>query len=150
VGETTTRIKDLKALGTFADAFVQARRGVVVGLSGGLGAGKTTFVRACVAAIAKATGVAPPRVTSPSFVLHQVYPGLTPPVEHFDLYRLEDLDIEALMNLGYGESVERMRAAAGFLFVEWPEKARDVKLLDLSLCLQIDFEGAGRRITQTS
>ena len=60
--------------------------GDVVLVEGGLGAGKTTFVRgAC-----RALGVEG-LVTSPTFTIGQRYPGRVP-VAHLDLYRVADLD----------------------------------------------------------
>jgi len=61
------------------------RPGDALALSGELGAGKTTFVRALVQAL---HGNAVP-VSSPTFVFRQRYDG-TPPVEHLDLFRIDD------------------------------------------------------------
>ena len=54
-------------------------------LRGPLGAGKTTFVRAVVRALHGSDDA----VSSPTFVFRQRYDG-TPPIEHVDLYRIED------------------------------------------------------------
>jgi tRNA threonylcarbamoyladenosine biosynthesis protein TsaE len=56
-------------------------------LDGGLGAGKTTLVRGLVEAL---PGGHEAEVASPSFNIVNYYPT-TPPVAHFDLYRLEGL-----------------------------------------------------------
>lgn len=64
--------------------------GLTIGLSGDLGAGKTTFVRYFVQAL----GSVDP-VSSPSFVLQNQYmtaAGLI--IEHWDLYRLNELPDE--------------------------------------------------------
>lgn len=53
-------------------------------LQGGLGSGKTTLVRGLVSALA---GCAEAEVSSPSFNIVNLYPT-TPPVAHFDLYRV--------------------------------------------------------------
>src|SRR5262245_58224506 len=59
--------------------------GDLVCLNGGLGAGKTTFARAVIRTIAGDQAL---EVPSPSFAIAQLY-DLTPPVAHFDLFRLE-------------------------------------------------------------
>lgn len=59
--------------------------GEVLLLCGGLGAGKTAFVRA----LAQALG-SPDRVTSPTYELLHIYEGGRLPVYHYDLYRLPD------------------------------------------------------------
>src|SRR4051812_40721303 len=61
--------------------------GVVVGLVGPLGAGKTRLVRA----LAEALGVDPRAIASPTFVLIHEYEGKIP-VYHFDAYRLGSPD----------------------------------------------------------
>lgn len=145
-GPGETLVKDLASLARFAETFVRERpQGAIVGLTGDLGAGKTTFVRACIAAIAKASGVPVPRVTSPSFVLHQRYAGLRPPVDHFDLYRLERADETALLELGYQETVDQAREARGFVFIEWPERAEPRGILSLDVTFHIGVRANGAR-----
>ena len=132
-----TAVQSISDLQTVARDFVDRHpEGAAVGLSGDLGSGKTTFVRCCVEAVAKLSKVACPRVTSPSFVLHQRY-ELIRPVEHFDLYRLEGLGSSALAELGYFDALERVRAGRGFLFVEWPEKATASLGLDFTVVFEI-------------
>src|SRR5262245_36383951 len=67
--------------------------GVVIGLIGPLGAGKTRLVRA----IAERLGVDSAEIVSPTFVLINEYHG-TFPVYHFDVYRLESA--QAFEDLG--------------------------------------------------
>jgi len=102
----------------------------VVGLRGPLGAGKTTFVRAVVAALHGSDDA----VSSPTFVFRQRYEG-TPPVEHVDLYRIEDPDAEmtdlALDDAFGGEAVA---------LIEWPERAAGWLPADR---VEIAIEGAG-------
>jgi len=85
---------------------------VVVGLSGELGAGKTTLVRA----IAAALGVTQP-VTSPTFALVHRYDGADVSVFHVDAYRLKH-DDEA-RDLGFEDMLADQRAV---VLVEWPER----------------------------
>jgi tRNA threonylcarbamoyladenosine biosynthesis protein TsaE len=84
--------------------------GDVVGVTGDLGAGKTTFVRgAC-----RALGVEAP-VTSPTFTIGHRYQGRVL-VAHLDLYRLEGIGAE-----GWGDLEPYFDGT--ICFVEWPEHA---------------------------
>lgn len=83
-----------------------------VTLSGELGAGKTTLVRA----IASALGVTEP-VTSPTYALVHEYRAPGTPVLHVDLYRLEHAG--QLPQIGW-EDLLQSRAV---MLVEWPERA---------------------------
>lgn len=86
----------------------QLRVGDVVGLSGELGAGKTTFVRGA----ARALGVTEP-VSSPTFTIGHRYEA-DPPVAHLDLYRIQGLDPSEWGDLEpYFDGT--------IAFVEWPE-----------------------------
>ena len=103
---------DREGFGATAAALAATLRpGDVVALSGGLGAGKTTFVRALVAAL-HGTDAA---VSSPTFVFRQRYPGM-PPIEHLDVYRVDDPG-EA-RDLGLDDAF----AADSITLVEWPER----------------------------
>ena len=86
--------------------------GDVIGLEGGLGAGKTTFARGAVHGLGVPEDTA---VTSPTFALLHQYEGRLP-VAHADFYRLAD---EAeLEELGVDELVEE----GAVLLVEWGRK----------------------------
>ena len=74
--------------------------GDVIGLEGGLGAGKTTFTRAAVYGLGVPEETA---VTSPTFALLHQYQGRLP-IAHADFYRLAD-EVE-LEELGVDELLE--------------------------------------------
>ena len=82
-------------------------------LRGPLGAGKTTFVHAVVRALHGSDDA----VSSPTFVFRQRYDG-TPPIEHVDLYRIEDPAAE-LPDLALDDAFAPDRIA----LIEWPERA---------------------------
>ncbi len=88
--------------------------GDLIVLSGSLGAGKTVFVRG----LAKAMGIDPTSVSSPSFTIVNEYPAQVP-LYHFDLYRLKDVD--ELYEVGWDDYLIR----PGLIVVEWGEKASD-------------------------
>lgn len=80
----------------------------LLALSGPLGAGKTTFVKGLVPAHLER------EVQSPTFTLLNPYPT-TPPLFHFDLYRLTgEADFLAL---GLDEFFTQ-----GICVIEWPER----------------------------
>lgn len=113
------------------------RIGDVIGLSGDLGAGKTTFARG----LLRGLGLRG-EVPSPSFTLVQIYepPELRLPVWHCDLYRLDDP--EQAVELGLDEAFD-----TALVLIEWPERLGAL-LPRHSLRLRLD--GAGepeRRLT---
>jgi tRNA threonylcarbamoyladenosine biosynthesis protein TsaE len=86
--------------------------GDVIGLEGGLGAGKTTFTRGAVHGLGVTEETA---VTSPTFALLHQYEGRLP-IAHADFYRLaEEAELE---ELGVDELIEE----GAVLFVEWGRK----------------------------
>jgi tRNA threonylcarbamoyladenosine biosynthesis protein TsaE len=92
--------------------------GDVVVLSGEVGAGKTTFVRAA----ALALGVTE-RVTSPTYQLARGYEGLVDGqrvvVNHMDLYRLEGIEVRDALELDDYLEPEALT------FIEWADPALD-------------------------
>jgi tRNA threonylcarbamoyl adenosine modification protein YjeE len=108
-----TNVPDLPALDAFARVFAQRLRpGSVVALSGPLGAGKTTLIRALLRVLHGSDAA----VSSPTFVFRQRYDG-DPPVEHLDLFRLADPS--ELDELGLEDAFGPDRIT----LVEWPERA---------------------------
>jgi tRNA threonylcarbamoyladenosine biosynthesis protein TsaE len=110
--------------------------GDAIGLSGDLGAGKTTLARGILAALGL-VGEAP----SPSFAIVQPYgpPEVRLPLLHVDLYRIDDP--AELVELGLGEA--RQDHA---LLIEWPEHMGHTVWPDM-LRLHITGEGDRRTLT---
>ncbi len=126
---------DTERLGAALAAVLPA--GIVVGLIGTLGAGKTRLVQT----VAKALGVPTGNVTSPTFVLVNEYRGGRMPVYHFDTYRLKDKD--EFLGLGPDEYFE----SNGLTFVEWSDRVAAM-LPSERLEISIDVIGeTERRIT---
>lgn len=88
-----------------------ARPDDVIGLIGGLGAGKTVFAQG----LAEGLGVDGP-VPSPTFNLLLVHRGARLPFFHFDLYRLERP--EELVDIDFREALE----SGGVAAVEWADR----------------------------
>jgi len=88
-----------------------AARGLVIALSGDLGAGKTQFVKG----LARGLGITS-RVHSPTFTLVNEYGGGRLKLFHLDLYRLETA--EQIWSAGIEEFLE----PDGVAVVEWAER----------------------------
>ncbi len=116
-----------------ADFAATLRAGDAVALEGDLGAGKTTFV----AAVARALGNAD-EVASPTFIFRHRYAG-APPIEHLDLYRIED-PAEAV-ELG----LEDAFSADAITFVEWPSRLPGL-LPAHAIRIRIEGSGDGPRV----
>lgn len=127
-------LADLAATGLFAeDVSLALKPGDCLCLSGDLGAGKSTFARALIRAMADDPELEAP---SPTFTLVQNY-DLRLPVAHMDLYRIgspEELD-----ELGLDDAL-----AEGVALIEWPEKALDLLPNDR---VMLRFEGTGKSRT---
>ena len=107
------------------------RAGDVITLSGGLGAGKTTLVRALLRAMGHHG-----EVPSPSFAIVQPYDELDLPAWHVDLYRLENRAEIAELGLDAADDA--------VLLVEWPERARPGSWPE-ALRLTLEITGPDRR-----
>lgn len=92
----------------------QNKTACVVGLSGDLGTGKTTFTQF----ISKILGVKR-KVNSPTFVIMKKYPIKSEKYKfifHLDAYRLKNE--KELFNLGWKEIISNKE---NLVFIEWPE-----------------------------
>ena len=112
----------------------------VIGLSGELGAGKTTLVQA----ICRGLG-ARARATSPTYALVHHYeapPGATP-VYHVDCYRLRRPD--DARDLGFDDMIRE----GAIILIEWPERAGSwAPPLDRHFQLSYDADPARRVIDE--
>jgi len=106
------------------------KKGDIIGFSGELGSGKTTFIKGIVKKLCNIPA------TSPSFVLINEYNGKIP-IFHFDLYRLEnEKEIETT---GWEEYIGK-----GIILIEWIEKIKKF-LPDNLILVKIEILGNNKR-----
>ena len=111
----------------------------VVGLSGDLGAGKTTLVQS----IARTLGVDTP-VVSPTFVIAKFYPAqhsLWDTLVHIDAYRIDD--VSELDPIGWDTLIATPRT---LVVVEWPERIEQ-RLPSTTQRFTIEHNDTERHIT---
>jgi tRNA threonylcarbamoyladenosine biosynthesis protein TsaE len=137
--ETVVELPDEQATGALAARLAPALGpGLLVTLSGGLGVGKTTFVRGLLRSLGY-NG----RVRSPTFTLLEPYNLPKFPVYHFDFYRFSSED--EWREAGFGDYF----GGDGVCLVEWPERAgAGLPTADLQLALEFRgdaADGAGAR-----
>jgi len=114
--------------------------GLQFNLSGDLGAGKTSLVRA----ILRALGVGGP-VKSPTFALLEPYTVSSLDFYHFDFYRLKDP--AEFGNAGFRDLFGPGRICV----VEWPERAGPrLPTANISITLTVDGDGRMASISTTS
>ncbi len=119
---------------------VGLKPGMVVYLSGDLGAGKTTLARGVLRGLGYAG-----KVKSPTFTLVEPYEFSRLYLYHFDFYRFEAKD-----KVG-ATGVDEMEAAGfreyfndrSLCLIEWPERAGQ-HLARPDLTIKLDPQGAGR------
>ena len=89
--------------------------GDVIALTGGLGSGKTQFVKGLTAGLGGTTAA-----TSPTFTLIHEYSGGRLPICHFDFFRIEDRNSAERLGLDdyfFGE---------GISVIEWADRFPDL------------------------
>lgn len=133
--------KEVRKLLCEDDTVILARKiaksvhgGMVIGLCGELGAGKTTFTRALVAALGSVD-----QVSSPTYVLeHQYRADKGVQIEHWDLYRIGQLP-EELLEPPNGNSIR---------VIEWADRfTEELGPLDLSISFTIEENNFARQAT---
>ncbi len=110
----------------------------LITLSGDLGAGKTTLVRAMLHALGH-----PGRVKSPTFTLVEPYRINGRPIYHLDLYRLSDP--QELEFLGF----EDYLVSNALCLIEWPEQAAEW-LPDPDMEIRLHHQSPGRGLDLTA
>jgi len=114
--EMEIHITDLDHIHDQAREFISqigSRR--VFAFYGGMGAGKTTFIKA----VCEELGVTDV-VTSPTFAIVNEYTAGDTPVYHFDFYRIKR--IEEVFDMGF----EDYFYSGSLCFIEWPELIEDL------------------------
>ena len=119
------------AFGTALSAALEP--GMVVHLSGDLGAGKTTLARGVLRGLGYRG-----KVHSPTFTLVEAYEFSRLYLYHFDFYRFGDPS--ELDDAGFREYFNPQSVC----LVEWPEKAPGLPPPDLDVALHV--EGGGRTV----
>jgi tRNA threonylcarbamoyladenosine biosynthesis protein TsaE len=107
--------------------------GCVIHLSGDLGTGKTTLVRACLRALGQEG-----RVKSPTYTLVEPYELSSLCLYHFDFYRLKDP--QEWLDAGFRDYFNDQAVC----LVEWPEKAGDL-LPPADLHIALSYTGENSR-----
>lgn len=105
---------------------------------GDMGAGKTTLIKAIVAALGSQD-----EVSSPTFSLVNEYSADEGLIYHFDLYRIEDLE-EA-----YNFGIEDYLDSSHWKLIEWPERIETLLSHDCHK-IMIDFDNANQRVLKIS
>jgi len=123
---------EMSALGASLAACLP--QGIVIGLQGPLGAGKTTLVRGLIQSLGHSG-----RVKSPTYTLVESYQAGDFHLHHFDLYRLSDPEELELMG------VRDYFSPDAVCLVEWPERGTAV-LPMMDVVVALHYQGHRRLI----
>ena len=118
-----------------AEIAKKVKNGGFLALYGGMGAGKTTFVRGLVKALCPECVEL---VHSPTFAIVNEYRGKEMNIFHFDLYRLTDED--DLYSTGFYDYIEQ----GALVITEWTELFEDC-VPENALRLKIETVGDTQR-----
>ncbi|MBU0996721.1 MAG: tRNA (adenosine(37)-N6)-threonylcarbamoyltransferase complex ATPase subunit type 1 TsaE [Firmicutes bacterium] len=123
--ETIIKVASLQEMDRFAKTISEhVFPGAIVGLTGELGSGKTTFTKFLAAHLNIND-----TVTSPTFTILKVYPGKLP-LYHMDVYRLE--------GIGYDYELDDFIYGSGVSVIEWASYIREMLPNEM---LEIDISG---------
>ena len=129
-------LEDEAATAAFAARLAKNLKAVrLIALSGDLGTGKTTLVRALLRTLGYAG-----QVKSPTYTLVEPYEINSRPVYHFDLYRLAHPD--ELEYLGFTDYME----SDALCLIEWSERASGA-LPDADLKISLSHLKLGRQLS---
>lgn len=137
----TFESRSLEETASFASQVASMLRpGDVVALEGELGAGKTTFVRSLVESLGGGANA----VSSPTFMLLNIYATPRMPVFHLDAYRIGGADdFEAI-------GFEELLSQGGVVIVEWASRVRELlPARRIEIAIETTGENA-RRFTMNS
>ena len=126
-----------RALGRALGNVLESRRAggaLIVGLAGGLGAGKTTLARAAL----RELGVAG-TVRSPTYTIAEPYDTRIGRVWHLDLYRIADPDELEFI------AIRDLVPDSAACLVEWPERGRG-GIPEPDCLVSLAADGAARRL----
>ena len=114
--------------------------GHVVFFEGEMGVGKTTFIRYLINNLQKENRLKITEVTSPTFNLLNEYKIKEIRINHYDLFRVKNLD--EIHNLGLFDDISN-----AITLIEWPQKIKPKpkNLIELNFEYGIDYE---RRIVK--
>ena len=134
----TIKIKDIDSISAAAQEFIaQMGENKIFAFYGGMGAGKTTFVKA----LCEAMGVTD-TVNSPTFAIVNEYDTPTgSPIYHFDFYRIKRLS--EVYDMGY----EDYFYGRGLCFIEWPELVEEL-LPEDTVKVTIEEQPDGTRVVK--
>ncbi|MDR0903551.1 MAG: tRNA (adenosine(37)-N6)-threonylcarbamoyltransferase complex ATPase subunit type 1 TsaE [Ruminococcus sp.] len=132
VGEyLSDNVKITEKLG--AEFAENLKSGDIVAFYGGLGAGKTAFIRGICAFF----GVT--EVSSPTFTIVNEYQSETAKIYHFDMYRItSEADLESIGFFDYTD---------GIILIEWFENIEDFGVAPTHIFRIENIDETSRRIT---
>lgn len=105
---------------------------------GGMGAGKTTFIKA----VCQQLGVTD-TVSSPTFAIVNEYDSDLGPIYHFDFYRIKKLS--EVLDLGF----EDYAYSGNLCLMEWSELIEEI-LPEETICVRIEEIADGKRLLTIS